>query len=41
LKIPLPLRFSFFCSVNYERAGWNTELKDGDTVAFLFPISGG
>jgi len=41
LKLPLPLRLSFFCSVNYEPAGWRTLLKDGDTVNFLFPISGG
>ncbi len=41
LKMPILLRLSCFCSVNYERAGWNTELRDGDTISFLFPISGG
>jgi molybdopterin converting factor small subunit len=41
LHLPIPLRLSFFCSVNYERAKWNKKLKDGDTVTFLFPISGG
>jgi molybdopterin converting factor small subunit len=41
LKLPLPLRLSFFCSVNYERARWNTRLKDGDTVSFLVSFSGG
>lgn len=41
LKLPLPLRLSCFCNVNYAPAKWNTRLKDGDTVTFLFPISGG
>jgi hypothetical protein len=41
LKLPLVLRLSFFCSVNYEPAKWNQKLKDGDTVTFLFPIPGG
>jgi molybdopterin converting factor small subunit len=41
LKFPLPLRFIIPCSVNYEQATWNTKLKDGDTVTFLFPFSGG
>jgi molybdopterin converting factor small subunit len=41
LKLPLPLRLAFFCSVNHEQARWNMTLKDGDTVSFLFPISGG
>jgi molybdopterin converting factor small subunit len=41
LKLPLPLRLSFFCSVNYEQAKWNMKLKDGDVVSFLFPLTGG
>jgi len=41
LKLPVPLRLSVFFCVNYEPAKWNTQLKDGDTVTFLFPISGG
>jgi molybdopterin converting factor small subunit len=41
LHLPLPLRLSFFCSVNYEPAKWNRKLSDGDIVTFLFPISGG
>jgi molybdopterin converting factor small subunit len=41
LKIPLPLRLSFLYVVNYEQVKWNTRLKDGDTVTFLFPIHGG
>jgi molybdopterin converting factor small subunit len=41
LKLPLALRFSFFCNVNYERAQMSTKLKEGDVVTFLFPISGG
>lgn len=41
LKLPLPLRLILACSVNEEQAWWNTVLKDGDVVSFLFPISGG
>ena len=41
LKLPLPLRLSILFSVNYEQAKWNTPLKDGDVVTFLFPINGG
>ena len=41
LKLPLPLRLSVFCSVNYEKARWGTPLKDGDTVSFLTSFSGG
>ena len=41
IKLPLPLRLSVFCSVNYEKARWSTPLKDGDTVSFLVPFSGG
>ena len=41
LKVPLPLRLSFLYVVNYEQVKWNTVLKDGDTVTFLFPVHGG
>jgi len=41
LRVPLPLRLSFLYVVNYEQARWNTPLKDGDTVTFLFPVHGG
>ncbi len=41
LKLPFYLRLKFFWSVNSERAAWNTGLKDGDEVSFLFPLSGG
>ena len=41
LKLPVPLRLSFFCSANYEKARWGTLLKDGDIVSFLMPLSGG
>jgi len=41
LKMPLPLRLSFLFCVNYEQIKWNTPLKDGDVVTFLFPITGG
>jgi len=41
LHLPIPLRLSYFCNINYEPAKKNTPLKDGDTVSFLFPISGG
>lgn len=41
LKAPLPLRFSHFLRVNYERVPLSTKLHDGDVVTFLFPLSGG
>ncbi len=41
IKLPLPLRLNFFCSVNYDHARWNTKLKEGDVVSFLFPLTGG
>lgn len=41
LKLPLLLRLSFFCNVNYDQARWNLKLKDGDVVTFLFPVVGG
>jgi molybdopterin converting factor small subunit len=41
LKLPLPLRLNFLFSVNYEQAHGDTQLKDGDVVSFLFPVSGG
>jgi molybdopterin converting factor small subunit len=41
LKIPLPFRLSILFFVNYEQAKWNTRLQDGDTITFLFPVTGG
>jgi molybdopterin converting factor small subunit len=41
LKLPIPLRLSILFWVNYEQAKWNTRLKDGDTITFLFPVTGG
>jgi len=41
LKLPFPLRLSILFFVNYEQAKWNTRLKDGDTITFLFPVTGG
>lgn len=41
LKIPLLLRNSLFCMVNYERAKSTKKLTNGDTVSFFGPISGG
>jgi molybdopterin converting factor small subunit len=41
LKLPLPLRLACLYWVNYEPAKWNTRLQDGDTITFLFPVTGG
>lgn len=41
LRVPLLLRPVLYCTVNYDRVKMNTALKDGDTVSFLAPISGG
>ena len=41
LSLPLALRLSFLYSVNYEQARWNTPLKDGDVITFMFPVTGG
>ena len=41
LKLPLLFRLSILFWVNYEQAKWNTQLKDGDTITFLFPVTGG
>lgn len=41
LKIPLLLRPVLLCSINSEQAQPRTPLKNGDTVSFFFPISGG
>lgn len=41
LKIPLPLRPFLVCTVNYEKAGLNTPLDNGDVVSFLTPLAGG
>jgi molybdopterin converting factor small subunit len=41
LKIPLPLRPFLVYTVNYEKAGLNTPLNNGDVVSFLTPLAGG
>jgi molybdopterin converting factor small subunit len=41
LKVPLALRPFMISSVNYKSAKMNQELRDGDTVSFLTPLSGG
>jgi molybdopterin converting factor small subunit len=41
LKVPLLYRPFMVCSVNYDQAGPSTRLKDGDTVSFIVPITGG
>lgn len=41
LKIPLPLRPFLVCTVNYEKAGLNTPLDNGDVVSFFTPLAGG
>lgn len=41
LKYPIPLRGVGLCTVNYKKVKSNTVLKDGDTVSFFAPLSGG
>ena len=41
LKIPLLLRNSLLCTVNYERHKSNRILVDGDIISFIAPVSGG
>jgi molybdopterin converting factor small subunit len=41
LRVPLPFRKLLFSAVNYRRVKLNTQLKDGDVVSFLAPLSGG
>lgn len=41
LEVPFPAAAVHLCRVNYEKAGLDTELKDGDTVSFFSLISGG
>lgn len=41
LRVPFLLRPVLVCSVNSEQASQSTPLKDGDTISFFFPISGG
>jgi len=41
LKIPLLLRNSLVCMVNYEPGKAGQKLVDGDTVSFIGPLFGG
>jgi molybdopterin converting factor small subunit len=41
LKIPLLLRNSLVCSVNYEPGKASRKLADGDIISFIGPLSGG
>lgn len=41
LKIPLLLRNSLVCSVNYEPGKAHRKLSDGDIISFIGPLSGG
>ena len=41
LKIPLLLRNSIVCQVNYERSKASRKLVEGDIVSFVGPLSGG
>ena len=41
LKIPLLLRNSLVCLVNYEPGKAGRRLVDGDIVSFIGPLSGG
>ncbi len=41
LKIPLLLRTSLLCTVNYERVKMSSKLSEGDIVSFIGPLSGG
>jgi len=41
LEVPFPAAAVHFCRVNYEKAGLDTRLQDGDIVSFFSFISGG
>lgn len=41
LKIPLLLRNSLVCSVNYEPGKRSRKLEEGDIISFIGPLSGG
>lgn len=41
LKIPLLLRNSLVCSVNYEPGKAGRKLSEGDIISFIGPLSGG
>jgi molybdopterin converting factor small subunit len=41
LKVPFYMKKFLIFSVNYEKASLKTRLKEGDTVSFLTPLSGG
>ncbi len=41
LHIPDSFRFSLFCIVNDKKTSWETQLKDNDSVNFMYPMPGG
>ncbi|WP_373481945.1 MoaD/ThiS family protein [Acetobacterium sp.] len=41
LKISLVLQPLVICYVNYQRVKLNTQLKDGDVISFILPLTGG
>ena len=41
LKYPFPMRLLKLYLVNYQRAGLDTPLKEGDIVSIIAPIAGG
>ncbi len=41
LQIPLLLQPLLVCQVNYQRVKLNTQLKDGDIISFMLPLTGG
>ena len=41
LKIPLVLQPLIVCNVNYQRVKLNTQLKEGDVISFILPLTGG
>lgn len=41
LKCPVPMRWLKLYMVNYQKAGPDTPLKEGDIVSIIAPIAGG
>ena len=41
LQVPWLMRRIVFATVNYEKVGLKTKLKDGDVVSFLSALGGG